>query len=96
MASGGQCWRVVASGGQWRPHVSLICAFLVPSWRSQVPVHSYELINCQRQVAIVANVANVADVADVVCVAIVAIVNARKCQCHRNYHHYGYEYYCWK
>ena len=97
-ASGGQCWRLVANGCQWRPQWSLICAFLVPSWRLQfllqglLPfIHNYELINCHWQVANVANVTNVATVAKMACVVTVAIVNACKCQCHRHYHHDVYE-----
>ena len=89
MASGGQCWRLVANGCQWRPQWSLICAFLVPPWRLQFLVqgllpftHNYELMNCRWQVANVANVANVTNVATVAKMAYVAIVaTASACKC---------------
>ena len=95
-----QRWPVVANGGQWWsmvaplvPHVCMPGAFLaitIPCARCNT-FHTYEPSNCQWQVATVAtvaNVVNVADLADVVCVATVANANARKCQRHRNYHHF--------
>ena len=96
-ASGGQCWRLVANGCQWRPpvvpHMCISGGILATKHYDARFVylfsHNYE--HCHWQVANVANINNVAIVAKVASVAIVPIANAYKCQCHRHHHHDEYE-----